>query len=107
MRPNGKLTMEVPTADFPQIETASRCAISHLCFLNRRGGGPARVEPMTPEEAVDVLMRDGCYYGQEVLARHERGFRRLAEAPAYRLCFQTLDEGVRLLVELSDGALGS
>src|SRR6266404_1022027 len=45
-RPNGKISIEVPTDAFPHIHTAKSHSIGHIVFLNRPPAGPARLEPM-------------------------------------------------------------
>jgi hypothetical protein len=98
-RPSGKLTIEVPTAAFPQIQTASRCLIGGLVFLDRRGGAPRR-ETIPSSEAVDRLLCDLPTYGPEVDAMHERAVRSLQGLPAWLLHYESLEDGIRLLQEL-------
>jgi hypothetical protein len=99
-RPNGKLTIEVPMAAFPQIQTASRCPIGGLVFLDRRGGGRPRCESLPPGEAIDRLLCDLPTYGAEVDAMHERAIRSLQGLPAWCLHYESLEDGIRLLQEL-------
>jgi len=101
-RPNGKIAMEVPTADFPQIRTAARCRIDAVVFLERRPGR-AHVERIAQSEVLDGLLQEGPSYGEEVFARHRRAVRRLAGMPAYRMRYDTLDEAVSLLAKLTCG----
>jgi hypothetical protein len=100
-RPNGKLTIEVPTANFPQIRTASRCPIGGLVFLDRSSGGRPRCERILPSEATDQLLSDLATYGPEVDAMHERAVRSLEGLPAWSLHYESLEDGVRLLQEIS------
>ncbi len=99
-RPNGKLAMEVPTADFPQIRTAPRCTIDTVVFLERRPG-TAHAEPISRAEVLDGLLQDGPSYGDEVFARHEKAVRGIAGMPAYRMRYDRLDEAVNLLAKLT------
>jgi hypothetical protein len=99
-RPKGKLTLEVPLSDFPQIRTASRCPIRALVFLDRRIGVRPRAARLPPGEAVDLLLRDMAAYGPEVDAMHERAIGRLRDLPAWRLHYESLDEALRLLSEV-------
>ena len=101
-RPNGKISMEVPTSEFPHIRTASRCSVGSLVFLDRRSDAAPGLEPVPVAEAADLILRDMATYGDEVFARHERGVRRLVEAPAYRLRYHALDDAIRLLHVLND-----
>jgi hypothetical protein len=99
-RPNGKLTMEVPLADFPEIRTSRRCEISRMVILDRRPGGARALERMASEELVEQLLADIPSYGEEVNAVFERTLRRLAEVPAYRMRYELLDDAVELLEQV-------
>ncbi len=96
-RPNGKLTIEVPLSEFPQIHTASRCRIDCVMMLHRQSAGGARAVPIPSSEVVDRLMADTPSYGAEVRAMAERTTARLRQVPAYRLTYSRLDEAVKTL----------
>jgi hypothetical protein len=96
-RPNGKLSIEAQTSWFPQIETAARCAIGGLVFLDRESGGPARLDAMTPGDAIETIIADLPSYGEDVNAMHERTVCGLAGVPAWRMRYGTLEEGLELL----------
>jgi hypothetical protein len=98
--PNGKLSIEVPASLFPAVRTQGRCSIHSLVFLDRESGGPARVEPIRPEDAVTALLADLPSYGAEVNAMHEKTIHHLATLPAWHLRYRALDDAVRLLSEL-------
>ncbi len=100
LRPNGKRSIEVPTALFPSLRTAARCPVRTLVFLERDAAGPARVERMSSAEAVDLLLAELPSYGAQVNAMHERTIQKLAEQPAWRLCYRELEDAIRLLSEL-------
>jgi hypothetical protein len=100
IRPGGKLSLEVPLSDFPQIRTASRCAIRALAFLNRQTGLRPRAERLPPGEGVDELLQDLPTYGPEVDAMHERAIRGLENLPAWRLHYDSLDDALKLLSEV-------
>jgi hypothetical protein len=99
-RPNGKLAMEVPTADFPDIQTAARCSIDAVVLLQRRPG-PARAESISPSEVLENLLQAGPWYGEEVYARHQRSVQRIADRPCYRMRYDKLNEAVDLLATLT------
>lgn len=99
-RPNGKLSIEASTSWFPEMETAARCAIGGLVFLDRESGGDARLERVAAEEAIETLIEDLPSYGEDVNAMHERTVRGLAEVPAWRMHYRSLDEALRLLSEV-------
>jgi hypothetical protein len=104
-RPNGKIGLAVRLSEFPQIRTASRCAIRGVAFLDRTPGEAAGIEKMRISEALDGLLRDRPSYGATVDARHEKTIRRLVESPVYRLRYQSPDDGVRLVTRLADGEI--
>jgi hypothetical protein len=99
-RPNGKLTIEVPMAAFPQIRTVSRCPIGGLVFLDRRSGGHPRRESIPSGEAMDRLLCDLPTYGPEVDVMHERAVRSLQGLPAWLLHYESLEDGIGLLQEI-------
>lgn len=99
-RPNGRLSLEVPMTSFPQIRTADRAPLHAVVFLERQSGAAAYVEPVAPAGATERLLAEMPSYGPEVNAMHERTVRRLAEAAAFRLCYQTLPEALQLLDSL-------
>jgi hypothetical protein len=100
LRPNGKLSIEVPTSLFPGVRTAGRCPIRRLVFLDRESDGPARLDRMRPGDAVPPLLADLPSYGPEVNAAHETAIHQLAALPAWQLRYRTLDDAIRLLSEL-------
>jgi len=99
-RPNGKLSLEVPLSDFPQIRTALRCPIGALVFLDRQTGAQPRAGRLPPGEGADRLLQDMPTYGPEVDAMHERAIRRLQDLPAWRLHYESLDDALGILSEI-------
>jgi hypothetical protein len=99
-RPNGKVSIEVPLDAFPHIRTAPRCRVGSVVLLYRREGAPGRVEPVPAAVAIELLLRDMPWYGDEVRALYERTARRLLEVPAYRLTYENLDQALTLLSNL-------
>jgi hypothetical protein len=100
MRPTGKVGIEVPLADLPHIRTAESAAISGVVLLERGPGTPCTI-PVGGEEAVARILSDMPSYGDEVDAMHERTVRRLAEAAAYRMRYERLEDAIRMLAELT------
>ena len=99
-RPNGKLSVEVPTSLFPSVRTALRCEIHALVFVDRESGGAPRLERLRSAEAEDMLLADLPSYGPHVNAVHGATVRSLAELPAWTLHYRELDEAIALLREL-------
>ncbi len=97
---NGKLTLEVPTADFPQLCTSRRAPIGCLVLLDRRAGSAARARQISSSEVVESLLNDMPVYEREVNSMYARTVRKLAAVPAYTLSYESLDDAIRLLSEL-------
>ena len=92
--------MEVPTALLPQIRTASRFH-RHRGFPRTAAGRRAHAERISQSEVLDGLLCEGPDYGEEVFARHERAVRGIAGMPAYRMRYDTLEEAVEFLANLT------
>jgi hypothetical protein len=99
-RPNGKISIEVPLDAFPHIRTAPLCRVGSVILLDRREGVPTSAQPVPASEAIELLLRDMPWYGDDVRAMYERTARRLLEVPAYRLTYENLDQAVALLSNL-------
>jgi hypothetical protein len=98
-RPNGKIGIEVPLAELPHIHTADRAPISAIVFLEREPGEGA-AEPLTASESAKRLLAEMPTYGDATDALHMRTLRRLAEVPAWRMRYQTFEDGIRILQTL-------
>lgn len=98
-RPNGKLSIEIPMDDFPEIRTALHCRIETIVFLDRGPGSPG-LHGVAGIEVAEALLASMPSYGHEVRARHERTVKRLLDLPTYRLRYETLDEAIALLEAL-------
>jgi hypothetical protein len=101
LRPDGKVSLEVPVGDFPQIRTASRCRAGSVVVLDRRSGVGAELQVADPGEVAGLLLGDMPRYSEEVRSRYESVVSRLLRAPCYRLIYNDLDDAVRLLTELA------
>ena len=100
VRPNGKLTVEVPLEEFPEIRTAAKCRVGHLVMLARGGGAPPRLERIPSAEVVEFLNQDAPSYGEEVDRLREQTVRKLLDLSAYRLRYERLDDALELLSRL-------
>ncbi len=98
-RPNGKIAIEVPLRELPQIRTAARARIGGVAFLERGAASPEAV-PLARKEAVQRLLADMPSYNEKTDALHERAVRRLAGVPAWRLRYQTIEDGIGILEDL-------
>jgi hypothetical protein len=97
LRPNGKRSMELPTSLFPGLQTAARCPVRALVFLDRQSSGPAGVERMNRADVAEQLLADLPSYGAEVNAMHEQTVHNLAALPAWGLRYRTLEDAIHLL----------
>lgn len=100
VRPDGKVSIEILLEQFPKIRTARNSRVSGVVLLERRPGSRARIQEISPVEAVDFLLEEIRSYGEEVDRRNERTLRKLTRVPAYRLRYDGLDRGVEILSEL-------
>jgi hypothetical protein len=100
VRPNGKVAIEAPTSEFPNIHTAPRCQVHAVVFLDRSGAGPAGLERVESGQAMHELLGERAEYREEVRARYRATVRRLTEAPAYRMRYKDLEEGIAILGDL-------
>ena len=99
-RPNGKMTIEAPTADFGNVRTAVRCSADHLVLLERGAARP-RLVPLRTADVIERLLDDGPGYGDRVRLMHERALERLGEISAWRLEYTTLDQALDLLAKIA------
>lgn len=98
-RPNGKMTIEAPTADFAHVRTAVRCSADHLVLLERGAARP-RLVPISASEVIEQLLAESCSYGDRVRKLHERALDRLRDASAWRLEYTTLEQALDLLAKI-------
>ncbi len=99
-RPNGKLRLEVPASALPRIQTASRCQIASVVFLNRQSGESAQARRIRSWEAVVRLQNELPPYAPDVRRRHAETIAALHAAPAYELRYDALPDAVDLLAGL-------
>jgi len=95
-RPNGKMSIEIRTRDFPRIRTERQTAVERVVFLDRGDGTPA-LTAVAREAALETMLRDCVPYRDEVHVRHAATVSRLADLPTFRLQYRSLDEALELL----------
>jgi hypothetical protein len=98
-RPNGKITIEAPMAHFP-LKTSVTCGVDHLVLLDRRPGPPC-ISSVAEDEVRDRLLSDSPNYGEQVRLMYERTICRLSGLRAWRMQYESLDEGIRLLAGIT------
>jgi hypothetical protein len=73
--------------------------VDAIVFLER-GRGAAEVRRVSAEDALERLLTEMPSYGEEVDDLHERAIRSVTSAPAFRLHYQSIEDGIRLLSAL-------
>jgi hypothetical protein len=97
-RPNGKISIEVPLEELPQIHPAASAEAACAVLLDR-GQDPV-LECLAADDLQIALLRDMPSYGPQVNARHERAVAELSKVPAFRLRYRTLDEALEMVAGL-------
>jgi hypothetical protein len=99
VRPTGTIGIEVPMNELPGARTTRRAPIGAIAFLDREPGAQL-VEPLSREAALERLFADMPSYGPEIDPIHERAIRAVTEAPAFRLRYETIQQGLDLLSQI-------
>ncbi len=94
----GKLSVEVNTNEFPEIRRIVQAPAEAVVFLNRTPGGPARLVPITVQEAFSRLERELPL--MEQMENHRAALRHLAEVGAFELRYRNLDDAITVLESL-------
>jgi len=97
----GKISVEIRTADLPEIRTTVQCQVAAVVFLNRTAGGPARLIPISSADAVDRLNRDLPLMAETVMRQHRAALRHLVEVGCFELRYRDLEEAVQVLESLT------
>ena len=97
----GKISVEIRTADLPEIRTAVQCPVAAVVFLNRPAGGPARLIPISAAEAFDRLNQDLPLMAESVMHQHRAALRHLVEVGCFELRYRDLDEALHVLESLT------
>jgi hypothetical protein len=99
VRPTGTIGIEVPMDELPGVRTTRRAPIGAIAFLDRGPGEPF-IEPLSPEQAFQRFRSDMPSYGPEIDPIHERAVRAVTDKPAFRLRYETIQQGLDLLSQL-------
>src|SRR5262249_32760300 len=95
-RPNGKISIEVPLEELPQLRTAQLTHVGGVVFLERQPGKPGLVL-LTASGMIERMLADLPQYGGDVDILHERTVRGLAGAPAWVMRYETLEQAIKML----------
>lgn len=88
-RMEGKPSIEMPTAMFPDMVCAPSAQVDFIVFLNRRTGGPPELVPYRKDVA-RYFMRQ-IHGTPESLPVHYRAIERLLTVPIFELRYSDLD----------------
>jgi len=100
-RAAGKPSIEIPTAELPQLQPAFHADIAHIVFLDRRDDARPSVEPYCVSAAREYF-RSVLYGVPRMLAVQYEVLERMLTAPVHRLVYQGLDDAIVLLEQLVD-----
>jgi hypothetical protein len=104
VRPNGKLTIEVPISALSGIRTASQCRIDCVVFLSRAPGSKPQARRISGAEAMERLLLDMPAYEDDTWSLHQQTVRALTNTPAYEFRYEALPAAVDFLSTLLDKA---
>jgi hypothetical protein len=88
-RMEGKPSIEMPTATFPEMVCALSAQVNFIVFLNRRTGGPPELVPYRKDVA-RYFMRQ-IHGTPESLPVHYQAIERLLTVPVFELRYSDLD----------------
>jgi hypothetical protein len=106
-RLNGKMSIEVPTASIPGIETISKSSVDYIVFLKRGKFSHARLLPFPKETALRWFEQVVCYGDQAVREAQEASLLNLMTAKVFELQYEDLDAAVARLSALVRQDAGS
>ena len=99
VRPNGKTTIEIRTAEMPGIRTAVQAEVRSIAFLNRRSG-PAKARRFTREEAARRPVEILSAAEGEILDAQAAALRELMKAEVFELSYEHTGAAIELLSKI-------
>jgi hypothetical protein len=102
LRMNGKLDIEVPSAELGILKVAQAARVGTLVILNRQAGGPAQLRPYPKEDALALLEQTICFGDERVRQAQRQSLKSLTKLPVFELTYSGLEDAerrLRLLVE--------
>jgi hypothetical protein len=101
-RPNGKMTVEVPTSDFPSLRASPETQAQCILFLDRRQGAAPRLVPIDRRVALERLCSAINFGPPWLRAAWTRSFRVFAAGcRAYEFSYWDLEPAVERLEDLT------
>jgi hypothetical protein len=102
-RPNGKLDIEVSTAELGLESIACRTRADYIVFLNREDNGPARLSSYPKQNAIALLEQVVCIGEEPTREAQRQSLRKLLEVPTLELTYSNIDDAERCLRTLVEG----
>lgn len=99
-RATGKMAIELATATWAEITTATACEIDHIVFLNRREPDPAGLSPLPREVAWPYFEQHMCFGEDEVYRSQKASIHELLTAKVFEMRYRDLDWAVDRLTTL-------
>jgi hypothetical protein len=99
-RPNGKLSIEIPTAELPGIDTAPQVRVNYVVFLDRQPAAKARLTPIGNRTAISRLARQLVMPDSPAYEEQKASLEKLRAADAFELRYSGLDLAVEQLTRL-------
>jgi len=99
-RANGKIAIEVRTAELGNIATAYESRADYIVFLNRPSRSPAGAKPVERERALERILRAMPLLGESVRREQEASVGALLAAEAFELEYTDLGPAIDCLEEL-------
>jgi hypothetical protein len=95
---NGKLSIEIPTRDLRQVQTATGCHVDYVLFLNRlQTSGPASLTRINPAVALRLLFRQVWPSELPIHEERLRSVEQLLGSQLFQLTYSDLDRAVDFL----------
>jgi hypothetical protein len=99
-RANGKMSIEIATANEPQINRLLECPIQHVVFLDRTEGAKAALCPYPKERAIEELSAVICFGRPEQRQARISDHRNLLEVPVVQMRYEDLEGAVDCLAAM-------
>lgn len=96
----GKLSIEVPTAELPEIKTIYESSVDHIVFLRRGQPGPPRLVPLAKETVLPWFEKVIWQSEKAVRDRLKAAFNSLLDKEVLEMHYDDLDSAVALLGEM-------
>ena len=101
---NGKLAIVLRTAQMPEIDKACHCLADFVLFLERDGSEPARLAPISKDEAMGRMCAEVARYDTGVRETQVRSLERLTGAGLFKLRYRSVDSAIERLESLVTGS---